>query len=388
MPRNGIRVALSNYVTVRNNFCSGNFERGIFTGHAEHILIEHNECSYSQDEHGIYHSNSGDYPIIRYNRCHHNNGCGIHMNGDASMGGDGTISYAEVYGNTIYENGVGGGAGINCDGVNHSVIYNNLLYENHATGITLFRWDGAVPSTANRVFNNTVVNAANGRWCLSVTDGSVDNTVINNILINRHTFRGSIVIDAASLAGFSSTCNILTDRLSVDGDETIIASSEFEKLGYGTGNMAATAMENLFIDWQKADFHLAAGCPAVDAGSATVADVVKESLDGVSRPQNAKFDVGAYEQRATSVTRDVINRDSPRMVSAPQFVNGTVVFTGLQAGDQLVVLTPAGRIIHRQEAVGERVVFTSSSLASETAVYAIMAPDDSVKSRGTMVLRK
>jgi len=90
---------------------------GIFTGFSYNILIENNNCSNSQDEHGIYHSNSGDYPIIRGNTCHHNNGCGIHMNGDISMGDDGIISYALVEGNTIYENGFDGGSGINGDGV-------------------------------------------------------------------------------------------------------------------------------------------------------------------------------------------------------------------------------------------------------------------------------
>ena len=42
------------------------------------------------------------------------------MNGDVSQGGDGIISGALVEENIIYDNGVGGGSGINCDGVQNS----------------------------------------------------------------------------------------------------------------------------------------------------------------------------------------------------------------------------------------------------------------------------
>jgi hypothetical protein len=42
------------------------------------------------------------------------------------------------------------------------------------------------------------VNAADGRWCVNIADGSTGNTVRNNILWNAHSFRGAITIDAAS----------------------------------------------------------------------------------------------------------------------------------------------------------------------------------------------
>ena len=82
------------------------------------------------------------------------------MNGDASQGGDGTISGALVEGNVIYGNGAGGGSGINMDGVIDSVVRNNLLYDNHASGISLYRIDGATGSTNNVVVNNTIINAS------------------------------------------------------------------------------------------------------------------------------------------------------------------------------------------------------------------------------------
>ncbi len=120
--RAGMRIDNSHHVTVRNCTFANNGTWGLFT---DFTTVEDCESYGAADEHGIYISNSSDYPTIRGNRLHHNNGCGLHMNGDISMGGDGIISYALVERNIIYENGAGGGSGINMDGVTNSVIRNN-----------------------------------------------------------------------------------------------------------------------------------------------------------------------------------------------------------------------------------------------------------------------
>lgn len=90
-PRAGIRAVVSDFITIKNNYCHNNFRWGIFTGFTDDLTLENNTCSYSEDEHGIYVSNSSDRPTIRNNHSFNNNGCGIHMNGDISMGGDGII---------------------------------------------------------------------------------------------------------------------------------------------------------------------------------------------------------------------------------------------------------------------------------------------------------
>ena len=142
------------------------------------------------------------------------------MNGDVSLGGDGIISNALVEGNIIYGNGVGGGSGINCDGVQNSTIRNNLIYDTHASGISLYRIDGGGGSTGNVVVNNTVIVAADGRWALNIQSGSTGNTVRNNILYNNHSFRGAIDISADSLSGFTSDYNVLMNRMTTNGGTT------------------------------------------------------------------------------------------------------------------------------------------------------------------------
>ena len=143
MPRAGVRGAVGSHLTIRRVRAAHNGSWGIFIAHCDDVAIVQNQLSHSVKEHGIYVSNSGDRPEIRGNVCWGNRGSGIHMNGDLSQGGDGIISGAIIANNVVFENGKGGGSGINCDGVRDSKFQNNLLYNNHASGLSLYRVDGA-----------------------------------------------------------------------------------------------------------------------------------------------------------------------------------------------------------------------------------------------------
>ena len=121
------------------------------------------------------------------------------------MGGDGIISGALVENNIIYNNGVGGGSGINCDGVINSTIRNNLFYNNHASGISLYCIDGGSASNNNQIYHNTVIVASDGSWALNLKDGSSQNKIYNNILLNNNPSRGSITTD--SITGLESDYN-------------------------------------------------------------------------------------------------------------------------------------------------------------------------------------
>ncbi len=341
MPRTGIRNVVSDHVTIRYNSCNSNYKWGILCGFAEHTIIEYNSCSGSEDEHGIYFSNSADDPIIRYNHCFDNIANGIHMNGDVSLGGDGIISNAQVYGNVIHGNGVAGGSGINCDGVINSAIFNNLLYDNHASGVSLYQIDGGAPSTDNKVYNNTIINAADARWCVNITEGCTGNQVLNNILINQHPFRGSIVIAENALDGFVSDYNLVVESLSPDGDATVLDLAGWQALGYDANSEVADPQSMLFTAPQSGDFHaLNATAQMVDAGTAAVSDVVTLDLDGGARPIGAGYDIGCYE-------RDI---DSGVPVSAASTINAIVhdrmlVLSGIDPGSTLHWLDASGRMI-------------------------------------------
>ena len=296
MPRAGIRSVTNHHVTIRGNVMDGNTYWGFLSGFSDDLLIENNEASHSQIEHGIYVSNSGDRPIIRRNHVWDNHANGIHMNGDVSQGGDGVITGALVEGNIIHGNGVAGGSGINCDGVEASRFQNNLLYSNHAGGITLYQIDGGDVSKNNVVVHNTIVQASDGRWAINITGGATGNTVQNNILYNFHSFRGSITISPDSLAGFVSDWNVVMDRFSVDDGETRITLAQWRAAtGLDLHSLIAVPTD-LFVNAAAADYRLKATSPARDAG-VTLAEVTVD-ITGAPRPVGATSDIGAYQVRA------------------------------------------------------------------------------------------
>ena len=291
MARAGIRCAVSSHVTIRKNKMDQNQVWGILTGFADDLIVEENECSRSVEQHGIYVGNSGDRPIIRKNVIWGNSDNGIHMNGDVSLGGDGIISNALVEANIIYDNGTGGGSGINCDGVQDSRIQNNLIYNTHASGISLYMIDGGEPAKNNVVVNNTILVASNGRWAINIQNASTGTHLYNNILGNAHPSRGSIDIAADALPGFVSNNNVMLDRFTTDDSNTILQLAGWQA---ATGQDAASSVADpMFVSPGADDYHVQAASPAVDKGTATEAPA--SDLEGTARPQGAAFDIGAYE---------------------------------------------------------------------------------------------
>lgn len=291
--RAGIRAVLCEHVTIRNNRADMNGRWGILTGFCDDLLIENNECSRSGIEHGIYVSNSGDRPVVRGNRLWGNNANGLHMNGDVSLGGDGVISNALVENNIIWDNGGAGGSGINGDGVQDSVIRNNLLYGNHASGISLYQIDGGAPATGNLIINNTIVQASDGRWAVNIQDASINNRVINNILLTRHAFRGIIDISGDSLPGFVSDYNVVIGRFTNDGGNSTFDLAEWQAdTGQDQNSIEATIAE-VFEDEADDDYHLSATSPALERGTATEAP--SADFEGQARPMGSGIDIGADE---------------------------------------------------------------------------------------------
>jgi parallel beta-helix repeat protein len=297
--RAGIRSVTNQGVVIRNNHIDNMGRWGILTGFSNNVTIEGNVTSRSQAEHGIYVSNACVNPVVRNNQVWGNAANGIHMNGDLSQGGNGLILNALVENNVIYDNGRMGGSGINGDGVQNSKILNNVLYNNHASGISLYRIDGADASRNNLIVNNTILMASDGRWALNIQNASTGNTVVNNILYTQHAFRGSIDISADSLSGLLSDYNVVMDRFTVDDSAVETLAQWGHSSGQDRHSLIAVPAA-LFLNAAGNDYHLAATSPARDAGI-TRAEVPNDR-DGVRRPVGSAYDIGAYEFRPSDST--------------------------------------------------------------------------------------
>ncbi|WP_442484625.1 right-handed parallel beta-helix repeat-containing protein [Aeoliella sp. SH292] len=304
MPRAGVRTvgpwvngqqAFAQFVTIRNVTSHDNGKWGILTGFVNDLLIENNRTSGSIDEHGIYVSNSGDRPVIRNNEIWGNRANGIHINADKFSGLDGVIEEAVVSGNVIYDNGLGGGSGINLDGVRDSLIENNLIYNSHSSGISLYQIDGAGPSTGNVIIGNTVVQASDGRWALNMKNGAANTTVANNIFLSNHSFRGAIDASPDSLVGLVSDHNVLIPRFTTTNGASVSTLAQWQaSTGQDLHSIVAASAE-LFVAPAQGDYRLRGDSPARDEGWG--AHSPPADFLGVPRPLGAGVDIGAFEWR-------------------------------------------------------------------------------------------
>jgi hypothetical protein len=350
-PRAGIAVqgeptANATGVTIRNCHCHDNARWGIFTGFARDLVIEDNETAGSAIEHGIYVSNSGDRPAVRRNHVHHNRASGIQLNADpiqlgpdpSDPQGDGIIAQAVVEQNVIHDNGAGGGAAINLASVRSSLIRNNLLYNNHASGIA--GWDDGEGSNRygtrdNRMLGNTIVQPSDGRWAITLLNGSTGNLIADNILYSAHSFRGVISVDASSRPGLTSDYNSVMNRFSTDGGSTVISLASWQGLGYDLHSFLATPADH-FVD-PASDFHLKERSPAIDAGTALAE--LPNDLDGLARPQRLGFDCGAYE--APGAPGTLVPSATPTPTFTPPLVpTATPTFTRTRTPTATPTRTP------------------------------------------------
>lgn len=293
--RAAVRVDQSENVTIRNGVFGNNTTWGIFTNFADNLLIEGNTCYGSLQQHGVYVSNACVNPVVRRNRSFNNHDCGLHFNGDLDAGDTGLITGALVEENIIFNNGVGGGAGINMDGVRNSTVRNNLLFNNHATGIALFQFNGALGPSGVDVYFNTIDMAADGRWALNIGQSDVGAGPIrvrNNILNNRNPARGGISYATPSdVSNTDSDFNIM-EKVTPNDAGTVYTLAQWKAMGHEPYSLSASNA-SLFRDPNNGNYHLLATAPAIAAGQPLAS--VNRDIEGVWRSPNGPAEVGCHQ---------------------------------------------------------------------------------------------
>jgi hypothetical protein len=150
-------------------------------------------------------------------------------------------------------------------------ISNVLLAGNNSAGPTI---NGSSPNGSITLMNLTVAGnsvsidpilAGNGTW-----------TVTNSIVWGNTTPGDMLGLGTLS-----------------------VSHSDVEGGWTGTGNIQADPQ---FVDASSGDYHLQAWSPCIDSGTADGAP--DHDLDGVIRPQNAGYDMGAYEFEGTPVQNE------------------------------------------------------------------------------------
>ncbi|MCA9405371.1 MAG: right-handed parallel beta-helix repeat-containing protein [Candidatus Omnitrophica bacterium] len=314
-PTAAVRLDNSHYVTIRNGVFGGNGRWGIFTKHTNGVTIVNNKIYGSLKEHGIYISNSGDKHIISGNTIFDNSGSGIHINGDRTAGdgrnvtADGIISDVVIEKNVIYNNGRKGGGAVNMDGVQDAIIRNNVMYDTHGAAITAYRINGAEGPKNVKIYNNTIDMAEDGKWALIIRKTAGPVVVMNNIIFSRNPKRGifsigdrksifqrfGVLIGNNELKDFHSDHNLYakSDYLATTDDNRTRFGLWKWRWTQNDVKSIAVDINDVFVDIHNRNYRLASGSAAIDQGIAL--DDVKEDVADATRPQGARYDLGAYE---------------------------------------------------------------------------------------------
>ncbi len=294
--RAGIRLSYSHHITINNCNIYDNYKWGIFTDFSNYTKISDCTVYGSEDEHGIYISNSSDNAEIKRNKVYNNYCAGIQINADPSMGGDGISSNCTIDSNIIYDNGIGGGAAINLASVRDSTIQNNIIYNNYAGGIAA--WDDAQGYEWGcknlKIIHNTIYfKNDEGRWALSLKNGSTGAHIINNILSGGE--HGGFEYNSNCLSGITIDYNIYyranSNFLVENEDNHSYTLSEWKSKGYDSHSFYASPM-NLFVN-TSGDFHLLSDSPAIDKGKDSK---LSYDFEGDKRPLGNGYDIGADEK--------------------------------------------------------------------------------------------
>ena len=247
--------------------------------------------------------NLASFTLISYNNVHDLKVSG----GCTGSGGAGIVdanysaSDDDIIGNVVHDIGVPGGCN-GVQGIYHSKlrgkIANNIVYRASPIGIHL--WHAANKVT---IVNNTVFANGSSRMGGGIVLGTgdspggivLDDSIVSNNIVYNNPASG-IVEYCYSGQNCIGSRNIVSNNL-VYGNGGAISL----RVGVATGTISA---DPLFVNYQAAgtsgDYHLKSSSPAIDRGTASNAPSI--DMDGVTRPQGAGIDIGAYEFKSSTST--------------------------------------------------------------------------------------
>jgi hypothetical protein len=131
-------------------------------------------------------------------------------------------------------------------------------------------------------------------------EGSGDTLRMYNTIVAGGRGTG-LVFEQRDASNYEGDYNLFqhgTERTFVVGYEDEFSTQEIDQWrtysGQDAHSVTASSLTEIFVDAPNFDFHLAAGSPAVDAGTSDNAPT--DDYDGTTRPQGSGPDVGAFER--------------------------------------------------------------------------------------------
>ncbi len=159
------------------------------------------------------------------------------------------------------------------------VIQNNIIHGG-STIVTPPRGSSGINVSSGEplIRNNTIVNVDNGASSYSVASFGGQANIVNNILVGDNSSQTAIEVA-------NNTNPLHQNNYMYNHTEAGVA--------LGAGDVITNAVPPGFVNSAAGDYHLAAGSPAIDAGTNTNAP--SSDFEGDSRPFNGTVDMGADE---------------------------------------------------------------------------------------------
>ncbi|HYD03417.1 MAG TPA: LamG-like jellyroll fold domain-containing protein [Alphaproteobacteria bacterium] len=311
-------VGSSALVVKTDPTCNPATWRGNFV--LRNVKIHDNYISNTQDE-GMYIGNS-----------HYDNGVSRTCNNVTTTVFEHDVDNVQIYNNILRDIG---NEGIQVGSTKNLVMHHNFVYNsgrlNHVQHQNGYQLGGG---TEGAIVYNNYLDTTSG-FC--ILDGGGGNTYYNNILINCNMSGMQLQDVSANYApqGFVIINNIFinpgtegiffysTNPLQSYFQNNIVVTnrtSGFRFIAYNhqpsarltvSNNINTTDITSVrFVNPSAKDYHLQSNSPAIDTGINGATYGVTVDYDGVSRPRNSGYDIGAYEFTGTPTGQQPAATDS------------------------------------------------------------------------------
>jgi len=244
---------------------------GSTTGASNHIRIQNSEIRNAVHQGILITQPGADYNEF-INLKIHDNGSSVLDHGMYFEDNHNLVDDCDVYSNYGYGIQIYKWIGVNGQDASYNTVRNSKFHDNGKSGIGLFVGDG------NVAYNNITWN--NGEAGINVDYGASHTEVYNNTIY--HNSNNGIEIDS------TSTGAVIENNILYQNGWLAIWN-----LGSGTVADHNLTTDPGFVNAAAGDFHLTTGSAAIDAG--ITISLVTTDYDGVIRPQNGAYDIGAFE---------------------------------------------------------------------------------------------